>query len=280
MSESGIAEYELVEKAAAYIAERTGRRADLALILGSGLGAWADTISDAVAVPYDEIPGFHMSSVAGHAGRLVLGRAGTVDVVAMQGRVHAYEGVSAAQVVRPLRTMWKLGAGTAIVTNASGGLDPQLAPGSLVLIRDHINLSGNTPLTGPNDERFGARFPDMTHTWTPELRAVARRAAARINVAVHEGVYAGVAGPSYETPAEVQMLRRAGGDLVGMSTVLEAIAASHLRMRLLGISCVTNHAAGIVDEALNHEDVQRVAAEARGNFQRLIDAIIEELGTT
>lgn len=265
-------------RAAALVRDRIGIEPTVALVLGSGLGAYADTLEGAVAVPYAEIPGFHTSTVPGHAGRLVAGRRHGLAVVAMQGRVHAYEGLSVDEVVFPLRTLWQLGARTVVVTNAAGGVNPGFAPADLMLIRDHINLTGRNPLVGPNDDRFGPRFPDMTATYDPELGAMARAAAADLGITLREGVYAGVLGPSYETPAEVRMIGALGGDAVGMSTVPEVIAARHMGMRILGISCITNAAAGLGGATLAHADVTEVADRVRGRFVALLDRILERMG--
>lgn len=250
----------------------------LGLILGSGLGPYADSFQSRVTIPYEEVPHMPVSSVEGHAGAFVFGTVHGVSAIAMQGRVHGYEGHSPARVAFPVRVLWHLGVRTLIVTNASGGIDPALAPGSLVCITDHINMTGGNPLTGVNDERFGDRFPDMSTVWTPRLIDLAEQCAQQEDVQLGRGVYAGVSGPTYETPAEVKMLRTLGGDIVGMSTVFEAIAASHMGMALLGVSCVTNHAAGVGEEALDHADVQRVAARAHKHFRALIDRIVERWG--
>lgn len=251
---------------------------ELGLILGSGLGSYADGFEQALKIPYHDIPGFPVSTVAGHAGALVFGRIHGVPAVAMQGRVHAYEGHSAQTVAFPVRVLWQLGVRTLIVTNAAGGVNEQLEAGDLVAIVDHLNLTGGNPLIGPNEERFGTRFPDLSSVWTKRLRALARDVAASAGIALKEGVYAGVLGPNYETPAEVRMLRTLGADVVGMSTVYEAIAAGHLGMDLLGVSCVTNLAAGVGDTILDHDDVQRVAAQAHEKFATLIDAVVRGLG--
>lgn len=264
-------------EAAEFIRARADRAPTIALILGSGLGAFADELEDAVKIPYAEIPNFHASTVTGHAGQLVLGRKFGLDVVAMQGRVHAYEGLGMKQVVFPLRTMWQLGARTLIVTNAAGGVNPAFRPADLMCIRDHLNFTGDSPLTGPNDDRFGPRFPDMTHAYTKRLREVARDVASGIGFELREGVYAGMLGPAYETPSEVQMVRVLGGDAVGMSTVPEVIVASHMKMEVLGISCITNAAAGITGEALDHSEVTDVATMVRERFIQLVDGVLERI---
>lgn len=263
--------------AADHVLERTGVTPKIAFILGSGLGAWADTVEDRQVIPYAEIPGFASSTVAGHAGNLVVGTVHGVPVVAMQGRVHAYEGIGLDAVVFGLRTMWQMGARTVVITNAAGGLNPDWTPGDLMLIRDHLNMTGMSPLVGHNDERFGPRFPDMTTAWTPELAEVARAAAADLDVTLREGVYVGVLGPAYETPAEVRLFGQFGGDAVGMSTVPEAIVARHMGMRILGISTITNLGAGLTGEALDHSEVQEVAAMMRDRFMQLLDGIVERI---
>lgn len=271
-------EFDHSREAAEWIAERDGRTPSVALILGSGLGAYANTLEEAQRFPYAEIPHFHASTVAGHAGQLVVGTRHGLTIVAMQGRLHAYEGHSHAQVVFPLRTMWQLGARTLLVTNAAGGMGEGLHAGDLMLISDHINMTGRSPLIGVNDERFGTRFPDMIDAYDPELRAIAKSVAEGMKMKLLEGVYAGVLGPTYETPAEVRMLNAMGADAVGMSTVPEVIAARHMKMRVVGISCITNRAAGMGDDLLDHDDVQDVAKRARGRFTELVDRILGQLG--
>ncbi len=246
----------------------------IGLILGSGLGAWADRLAGRVAVPYREIPGFAASRVVGHAGNLVYGRAGGVPVLAMQGRVHYYEGHDVAAVAFPARALVAAGCTTLVITNAAGGVDPSLRPGELVIIGDHLNLLGCSPLRGENDERVGPRFPDMTEAYDPALRRLAVRAGAALGLALREGVYACLPGPSYETPAEVRMVRTLGADLVGMSTVPEVIAARHMGARVLGISCVTNLAAGIGREKLSHAEVTETAERVRETFTALLDKIV------
>ena len=252
-------------------------RPSLGLVLGSGLGAFADTLEDAVRVPYQDLQGFPVSTVEGHAGQFVIGRKKGVEIIAMQGRVHGYEGFTPQQVAFPLRTMWKLGIQTVILTNATGGVNPSYAPGDLMLIADHINFTGKNPLTGPNDERFGTRFPPMGSLYTPELRELVKKVARYQGVKIHEGVYFGVNGPNYETAAEIRMIRAMGGDVVGMSTVHEAIVAKHLGVELIGISCVTNKAEGLPGAVLDHNDVQAVAAKSSARFARLVDGILEAL---
>ena len=270
--------YETVHLSAASIASHAkGFSPNVGLILGSGLGDYADKLEDAVAIPYADIPRFPPSGVQGHASRLVLGRRRGARCVAMQGRIHMYEGHSAGQVAYPARVLIALGAKVLIVTNAAGGLNPAWEPGTLMLIRDHINLLGDHPLRGPNDERLGPRFPDMTDAYAEPLRTLAKRAAESAGVTLQEGVYAALSGPSYETPAEVRMLQRIGADAAGMSTVPEVIIARHMGARTIGISCITNPAAGLSSEPLSHDDVTRAAARARTTFESLLDSILGEL---
>jgi purine-nucleoside phosphorylase len=270
--------YETVHLSAEAIASQAkGFAPKVGLILGSGLGGYADQLEHAIAIPYADIPRFPPAGVHGHAGRLVLGERRGARCVAMQGRIHMYEGHSAAQVAYPARVLIALGAKVLIVTNAAGGLNPAWAPGSLMLIRDHIDLLRDHPLRGPNDDRLGPRFPDMTHAYAPELRTLAREAATSAGVPLVEGVYVAMPGPTYETPAEVQLLQRLGADATGMSTVPEVIVARHMGARVIGISCITNHAAGITGQELSHAEVTETAARVRSTFERLIDAILAEL---
>jgi purine-nucleoside phosphorylase len=266
--------YTQVQSAAALVRSAIGtRRPTVGVVLGSGLGSFADTLEEAAAVSYADIPGFAMSSVPGHAGRFVAGRSGGVAVLAMQGRVHAYEGHPIEQVVLPIRTMIAVGCRVVIITNASGGIRADLRPGDLALITDHVNLTGRNPLAGHNDDRLGSRFPDMSTAYDPELRALAQRAAAAEGLVLKEGVYSWLLGPSYETPAEIRMLRTVGCDLAGMSTVPEVIAAHHMGARVLGISCVTNMAAGLGGK-LSHDEVKLTADRVRDAFARLLSRVI------
>lgn len=267
----------LDEAVAAVRAQVGEARPSVALVLGSGLGPFAERFEDAQAIDYRDVPHFPVSSVEGHEGRLVVGSIGGTSCITMQGRVHYYEGYPLEVVTFPLRTMLRLGAETLIVTNAAGGIGEILAVGDLVLIRDHINLFGNSPLRGENEASLGPRFPDMTRAYDPELRALAHRVASSQGVTVRDGVYAGVHGPSYETPAEIEMLHRMGADLVGMSTVPEVIVAKHMGARVLGISCVTNLAAGKGDEALSHDEVTVTAQRVRATFEGLLTGILGEL---
>ncbi|MBI2897371.1 MAG: purine-nucleoside phosphorylase [Deltaproteobacteria bacterium] len=260
------------------IRARDRRSPRVTVVLGSGLGSLADELDRPTRIPYGEIPGFAASTVPGHEGSLVIGEHGGVVVAALKGRVHLYEGNSADVVTLPVRTLCHLGVQAAILTNAAGSLRPSIGPGSLCVLGDHINLTGQNPLTGPNDEAIGPRFPDMTRAYDPALATAAFEEATRLGIEVHRGVYAGLAGPSYETPAEIRMLATLGADVVGMSTVAEAIALRHMGARVLGISCVTNLAAGIGREELTHEDVQRVAARARQSFGSLVLAMVLCIG--
>lgn len=276
MSEASL--HERLQTAAARIRERVGaRRPRVGLILGSGLGAYADTLEDAVAIDYGDIPGFPRSTIVGHAGKLVVGDKGGVPCAAMQGRVHFYEGHSAQTVVFPARTLITLGVDTLIITNAAGGLRHE--PGTLMVLRDHLNLFPEHPLRGANDERLGKRFPDMSEPYDPALRELAHGVGARLGIELAEGVYAGQSGPSYETPAEVRMLGALGADAAGMSTVPEVIAARHMGARVLGISCITNKAAGLSDRPLSHEEVTETADRVRATFIALLDGILADLAT-
>jgi purine-nucleoside phosphorylase len=268
--------YEKIEIATTVIRSRIGsRKPSVGLILGSGLGDYADTFDDPAIVGYGEIPEFPRSTVSGHAGRLVVGHRSGVCCAAMQGRVHFYEGHTAADVAFPARVMVKLGCHTLIITNAAGGLSHPA--GTLMLIRDHLNLLGDNPLRGEHDDRLGARFPDMTTAYAVELRELARSVAVQIDLELGEGVYASLAGPSYETPAEIAMLGKLGADAVGMSTVPEVIVATQMGARVLGISCITNAAAGQTGEALSHDEVKETAAQVKGSFTALLDGILEKL---
>lgn len=269
-----------VDAAAAAVRARLGGRAPkIGLILGSGLGSWADTLTDAVATPYGDIPGFPVSGVEGHAGKLIVGKSTSgVVVAAMQGRAHYYEGHELARCTFPVRVLITLGVKTFVITNAAGGIMDGLEPGELVLIRDHLNLIGESPLRGGNDPELGPRFPDMTQAYDPALIVLARRAAKTLGVSLKSGVYAALSGPAYETPAEIGMLRAMGADLCGMSTVPETIVARHMGARVLGISCVTNLAAGIGGAALSHDEVTEVATRVKSTFVALLDRIVAELG--
>ena len=271
------AEYERAGNAADFIFSRTKLRPQIALVLGSGLGAFADEFVGAARIPYAEIPHFPRSTAIGHAGQLVVGKVGSVPVAGMQGRVHLYEGYSAKEVVFPIRVFARMGVKAVILTNAAGGIKREFSQGRLVVISDHINLQGVNPLTGPNDERFGLRFHDMTNAYDKLFREIAVGEGNTMGSGMQEGVYAALAGPSYETPAEIRYLRAIGADLVGMSTVPEVIAARHSGIRVLGISCVTNAAAGILDQPLNHIEVLETAERVKGQFIGLLKAVIPRI---
>ena len=240
-------EFQHAERAAKFLLSKTKLRPRIALVLGSGLGAFADEFSSATKIPYTNIPGFPSSTAIGHAGQLVIGKVGDVVVAGMQGRVHLYEGYSVKEVVFPIRVFTRLGIQAVILTNAAGGIKKEFSQGRLVVLKDHINLQGVNPLSGPNDENFGPRFPDMSTAYDKKFREIALAESQQLGIGPAEGTYAALAGPSYETPAEIRYLRSIGSDLVGMSTVPEVIAARHSGIRVLGISCVTNAAAGILD---------------------------------
>jgi purine-nucleoside phosphorylase len=265
------------ESAAAFVLAQSALRPQIGLVLGSGLGAFADELTDAVRIPYADIPAFPRSTAVGHAGQLVVGKSGDVPVAVMQGRVHLYEGYSAAEVAFPVRVLGRAGIRALILTNAAGGINVEYGQGTLVVLRDHINLQGQNPLTGANDERFGPRFPDMTYTYAKRYREIALEEANRLRISPHVGVYAALAGPSYETPAEIRYLRTIGADLVGMSTVPEAIVARHMGMSVLAISCVTNMAAGILDRPLVHEEVLEVGRRVMGQFVALLKAVLPRM---
>jgi purine-nucleoside phosphorylase len=269
--------YDEVRAAAQVIRARCPTAPEVGLILGSGLGAFADGLSQATSIRYGDIPYFPTAHVAGHSGRLVLGERAGARCIAMQGRAHMYEGHSAATVAFPARVLIALGARVLIVTNAAGGLNPTWQPGTLMLIRDHIDLLRDHALRGPNDDRLGPRFPDMTTAYAPELRALARRTAIAAGIDLQEGVYVAMPGPCYETPAEVKMLQLLGADATGMSTIPEVCVARHMGARVIGISCITNQAAGITGQPLSHHEVTETAGRVRATFERLLDAILGAL---
>jgi purine-nucleoside phosphorylase len=270
-------EFDRAEAAAKVIFSRTNLRPKIALVLGSGLGAFADEFENVTKIPYAEIPHYPRSTAIGHAGQLVLGRVGKVPVAGMQGRVHLYEGYSAKDVAFPIRVFARMGIKAVILTNAAGGIKREFVQGQLVVIKDHINLQGVNPLTGPNDERFGPRFPDMTTAYDRRFREMTIGEGNRNHIGLYEGVYAALPGPSYETPAEIRYLRTIGADLVGMSTVPEVIAARHSGMRVLGISCVTNAAAGMLDQPLDHKEVLETGERVRGEFIALLKTVIPRI---
>jgi purine-nucleoside phosphorylase len=249
----------------------------IGVVLGSGLGAFADTLEDSVETPYAQIPGWPASTAVGHAGKLVEGRIGEAPVVVLAGRAHLYEGYTAQQVTFGIRELKRRGVTSVILTNAAGGINLEYKPGDLVLISDHINLLGANPLTGPNDDALGPRFPDMSEAYSEEYRDIARLAGESLGLALAEGVYAAVPGPSYETPAEIRYLRTIGADLVGMSTVPEAIAANHMGMKVLAISCVTNMAAGVLPHKLDHKEVLETGARVRDTLVALLRSVIARL---
>jgi purine-nucleoside phosphorylase len=271
--------YERAEHAARTIRAKLTIEPRIAIVLGSGLGGFADDFEDAVRIPYEEIPGFPRSTAEGHAGRLVAGNVDSVPVLAMQGRVHYYEGYLLEEVTFPIRTFKLLGIKTLVLTNASGGINVQLTQGGLMVITDHLNLMGDNPLRGPNDERFGPRFPDMSAVYSPALQELVVEEAKAIGVEVRRGIYGGLSGPSYETPAEIHLLRTLGADAVGMSTVPEAIVARHMDMEVLGISCITNMAAGISDEPINHAEVMATGDRVRGTFTQLLRRVVGRINS-
>jgi purine-nucleoside phosphorylase len=273
----GQAEFTRASSAAKFILSKTKLRPRIALVLGSGLGAFADEFTDATRIPYKRIPHFPRSTAIGHAGQLVVGNVEGIGVVGMQGRVHLYEGYSAKEVAFPIRVFARMGVTAVILTNAAGGINLQYSSGALVAIRDHINLQGANPLIGANDDRFGPRFPDMTRAYDLEFRRFVAEEGKKLKLNLHEGVYLALAGPNYETPAEIHAFRTLGADLVGMSTVPEVIAARHGSIRVLGISCVTNMAAGITGEPLTAEEVFETGARVKNDFVPLLRAVIPRI---
>ena len=272
MASTGL--YERAEHATRVIRSRISVEPRIALVLGSGLGGFADDFEEAVSIPYEDIPGFVRSTAQGHAGRLVVRKIDSVPVLAMQGRVHYYEGYSLEEVTFAVRTFGLLGVKTLVLTNAAGGINVQLTQGALMVISDHLNLMGVNPLRGANDERFGPRFPDMSAVYSHELQELVINEAKAIGVEVRRGIYGALSGPSYETPAEIHLLRNLGADAVGMSTVPEAIVARHMGLEVLGISCITNMAAGISDQPINHEEVMETGNRVRETFAELLRRVI------
>ena len=269
---------ETLDPAVSVLRERAGAVPDVAIVLGSGLGDFADTLSAPIVLPYDDVPGWPSSAVVGHAGRLVVGtHASGARVAALAGRAHLYEGHHVSRAVFGVRAMVRWGVPRIVLTNAAGGINTAFTRGALMLIEDHINLLGANPLVGQNDEALGPRFPDMTYVYDRQLRAMAIEAAREAGVPLERGVYLATLGPSYETPAEIRAFRAMGADAVGMSTVPEAIAARHMGAAVAGLSCITNPAAGVVDEPLRHDDVMETAARVRGQFIALLDAFIARL---
>ena len=271
---SAIPYYEQVQSAAARVRSTAATIPDVAIVLGSGLGGFASSLGNALSIPYGDIPNWPDANVVGHEGRLVIGEIAGRCVAALSGRAHFYEGHDLRTVTFATRVLGMLGVKTLILTNAAGGINTAFAPGDLMVIDDHINLLGSNPLVGPNDERFGVRFPDLTHVYSPRLRRVADDTAAAQGIALRHGVYAACHGPSYETPAEVRYLRLIGADAVGMSTVPEAIVARHMGIEVLGISCITNFAAGVLPQPLNHGEVLETAQRVRLTFIALLKGVI------
>jgi len=267
----------MMHEAVAFLESRTAARPRVAVVLGSGLGAFANELHDRTEIPYAEIPGWPCSTAIGHAGKLVFGKLQNLDVAVMAGRVHLYEGYTPAQVTFGVRVLGSLGVRSIVFTNAAGGINLELERGGLVLISDHINLQGSNPLAGPNDDSLGPRFPDMSEAWSRSLRTLAHEVAAELGIRLAEGVYAALLGPSYETPAEIRYLRTIGADLVGMSTVPEAIVANHMGMRVLGISCVTNMAAGILPQKISHAEVLETGEMVRGTLVKLLKALLPRI---
>jgi purine-nucleoside phosphorylase len=263
--------------AAKFILAKTKVRPRIGVVLGSGLGGFANEIAGATRIEYRNIPNFPRSTAIGHAGRMVIGKVADVPVAVMQGRVHMYEGYSPQEVIFPMRVMARMGIRAVLLTNAAGGINTSFSQGCLVVLRDHINLQGTNPLIGPNDERFGERFPDMTQVYWKPYQAAALEEGKRLGMEIAQGVYAALTGPSYETPAEIRYLRTIGADLIGMSTVPEVIAAAHMGIRVLGISCVTNMAAGILDQPITTEEVMETGERVKADFVALLRAVIPRM---
>lgn len=266
-----------IKQASAFIEKKLKTRPQIGLILGSGLGVLAEEIEDAITIPYSEVPKFPVSTVAGHKGQLVAGLLKGKHVIAMQGRFHYYEGYSMQQVTFPVRVLKELGIETLVVTNAAGGVNENFKPGDLMVITDHINNMGDNPLIGKNDNRLGVRFPDMSNVYTKNLIRHAEASAEQIGLSIQKGVYVGNTGPVYETPAEVRMLRMLGGDAVGMSTVPEVIVAAHAGIDVLGVSCISNMAAGILDQPLTHEEVIETTEQVKESFLQFVKKVIETI---
>ena len=266
-----------VEETVSYIQNKTGKKPETAIVLGSGLGQLAEKLEGAVAIPYEELPHWKSSTAPGHSGRLLFGTLGGKEVVCMQGRLHYYEGYSMEDITYPVRVMAKLGVKNLLLSNAAGGINTDFAPGQLMLITDHINFLGRNPLMGPNEADFGVRFCDMSYAYHPELRRLALEAAEELGQNLAQGVYVATTGPSYETPAEIRMFRMWGASAVGMSTVPEVIVANHSGLRVMGISCITNMAAGVLDQPLTEEEVLETGAKSGAAFQALMTRIVEKL---
>jgi purine-nucleoside phosphorylase len=265
------------ESAAKFLLSQTPLFPKIGVVLGSGLGAFADELSEVTRVPYENIPFFPRSTAIGHAGQMVIGESGKIPIAVMQGRVHLYEGYSAEEVAFPMRVFGQMGIHALVLTNAAGGINLEYKEGALVVLTDHLNLQGQNPLVGANDDRFGPRFPDMTRAYCKPYREMAVSTASKLGKPVYQGVYAGLLGPSYETPAEIRYLRTIGADLVGMSTIAEVIAANHLGLKVLAISCVTNMAAGILDKAISHEEVFKTADRVKEDFTALLRAVLPQI---
>jgi purine-nucleoside phosphorylase len=270
-------QFDKVQEAASFIRERVPLQPRVGLVLGSGLGAFGDSLTEATKIPYQDIPHFPVSTAVGHSGRLVVGRSAKVPVAVLQGRAHYYEGYTLEQVVFPVRVLGSLGVRVLVVTNAAGGINRRLRTGGLMLIRDHINLMGVNPLRGPNESRFGPRYPDMSEAYSKRLTALAKEAARRMKLRLFEGVYLALTGPSYETPAEIRALGRLGADVVGMSTVPEVIAANHMGIRALGLSSVTNMAAGISKQKISHDEVLETGERMAGRLTAFLQALVPRL---
>ena len=269
-------EFEKIQQAVDFIKGKCNLNLETGLILGSGLGAFGDMVEDKTIIPYEEIPYFPVSSIPGHMGRLIIGKANGINIIVMQGRVHFYEGYTMQQVVFPVRVLCNLKIKRLILTNAAGGINKSFEPGDLMIIRDHINLmGGNNPLIGPNDERLGTRFPDMTDVYNKEISSHIKDYSSDLPIKVHEGVYLSLTGPTYETPAEVNMLKILGADAVGMSTVPEAIAARHCGVTVAGISCITNKAAGLTDQKLSHQEVADIGNKVAGELTKLLYMVVK-----
>jgi purine-nucleoside phosphorylase len=266
-----------MQQALDYIRRQTDREPRVAVVLGSGLGAFADDLAERIEIPYAGIPEWPASTAVGHAGKLVFGKLDETDVAVMAGRSHLYEGYTPGQVTMGVRVLHRLGVRSMVFTNAAGGINQIYTQGALVLISDHINLQGANPLIGPNDDSLGPRFPDMTEAYSTAYRAIAQQVAAKLGIPLPEGIYAALTGPNYETPAEIRYLRTIGVDLVGMSTVPEVIVANHLGMRVLAISCVTNMAAGILAQKINHEEVLETGRRVRDTLVRFLKALLPRL---
>jgi purine-nucleoside phosphorylase len=272
-------QWTLAGEAADYIRSKTSMEPKLALVLGSGLGAFADELTNRTILPYASIPHFPISAAEGHAGNLVIGSIGKIPVAVMQGRVHYYEGHSMLRVTFPMRVFCRMGIKGVLLTNAAGGIGAQLTPGCLVVLSDHINLQGTNALIGPNEERFGPRFPDMTEAYAKDWRAIALTEGRRQGIQIFEGIYAAVPGPSYETPAEIRFLRTIGADVVGMSTVAEVVVARHCGIKVLAISVVTNMAAGILNQPINHAEVMETGQRIKAQFATFLTAMIPKLSS-